>query len=114
MKRCHDCGYLAPDGAAFCGTCSSSFSAKFCPRLHMNPVDVKYCLICGSEELSRPHRRPRSDGRLIVFFWLVLISLVAVLIAYSIAASIINSKPGVGVVPGQVESITCSKQSHWL
>src|SRR5713226_4221950 len=89
MKRCHDCGRLSPEGAVFCGTCRSSFGVKLCPKLHINPVEVKYCSVCGSEELSKPHRRPRGN-RLVVFFWLVVLTLVLVAIAQLIASSIVD------------------------
>jgi len=89
MKRCHDCGRLSPEGALFCGACRSSFGVKLCPKLHINPVEVKYCFVCGSEELSKPHRRPRGN-RLVVFFWLVVLTLVLVAIAQLIASSIVD------------------------
>src|SRR2546430_16073647 len=69
MNKCHDCGRFSAEGALFCGTCRSSFSVKLCSKLHANPVHVKYCLVCGSEELSRPHRRPYGNRRG-VFLWL--------------------------------------------
>ncbi len=73
----------------FCGGCRSSFGVKLCPKLHINPVEMKYCLVCGSEELSKPHRRPRGN-RLVVFFWLLVLTLVLIAIAHLIASSIVD------------------------
>lgn len=43
----------------FCTLCGSSFDVKYCRKLHPNPVTAEYCGVCGSSDLSTPHRRPK-------------------------------------------------------
>jgi len=90
MKRCNDCNRLSPDGSLFCGTCRATFGVKLCPQRHLNPVGVTYCLQCGSEELTRPHKKYRT-GRIVGYaVGLLLFFVLALFIAHAIAMSLIK------------------------
>src|SRR5260370_6527398 len=74
MKHCHRCEVNIPDVALFCIHCGNSFGARYCPRLHANPISADYCQACGSPDLStpqRPNRWPRA--------WIVLLVVLAFL-----------------------------------
>ena len=99
MKRCNDCNRLSPDGALFCGTCRATFGVKLCPMRHLNPIDVTFCLQCGSEELSRPHKMPYLNLRVMVYaVGLLLAFVLALFIAHVIAISMV--KPVILPIPG--------------
>src|SRR5882724_9692852 len=89
MKRCNDCGRLSPDGALFCGTCRATFGVKLCPMRHLKPVDVTYCLRCGSEELTRPHKKYPTRRIIAYAIGLLLLLVSALFIAHSIAISMV-------------------------
>src|SRR5712692_6709360 len=98
MKRCNDCNQLSPDGALFCGRCRATFGVKLCPKRHLNPIDVTYCLQCGSEELTRPHKKPYRNSRLIACAaGLLLLFVIVLFIAHSIAVSMM--KPADMLIP---------------
>jgi hypothetical protein len=91
MKRCNDCGRLSPEGALFCGTCRATFGVKLCPMRHLNPVGVTFCVQCGSEELTRPHRNPYRKDRIMAYAAGLFLAFLSVLfIAHSIAISMIK------------------------
>src|SRR5713101_2001927 len=98
MKRCHDCGRLSHEGALFCGTCRATFGVKLCPNRHLNPTNVTYCLTCGSEELTRPHKMPNRNVRLIAYAAsLLLLFVLFLFIAHAIAVSLM--KPAEIIIP---------------
>ncbi len=98
MKRCNDCNRLSPDGALFCGTCRATFGVKLCPNRHLNPTNVTYCLQCGSEELTRPHKMPNRNVQLIAYAaGLLLLFVLVLFIAHSIAVSLM--KPAEILIP---------------
>lgn len=62
MKYCYNCKAYRPDDFAFCIQCGASFDVKYCQRLHPNPTTADYCRVCGSSDLSAPHKRPLRRG----------------------------------------------------
>src|SRR6266849_1212039 len=70
MKYCYTCRAYRPNDSTFCTRCGSSFDVKYCRKLHPNPVTAEYCRLCGSSDLSTPHRRPKRE----------MVTLVAVLV----------------------------------
>jgi ribosomal protein L40E len=74
MKHCHRCDIDMPDAALFCIRCGNSFGARYCPRLHPNPISADYCRACGSPDLSTPQRPNRWSH-----VWIVLMLALAFL-----------------------------------
>src|SRR6266851_8839725 len=91
MKYCHTCKRYRPDASAFCTQCGSSFDLKLCPRLHPNSTQAEYCHICGSSDLSTPHKRPKGRGH-----GLVIAGAAGVVFATVIAWRIVLSLPDYG------------------
>ncbi len=44
--------------------CGCSFDHRYCVKFHKNPRWVKFCLHCGSNQLSTPH--PPSEHRFVI------------------------------------------------
>jgi hypothetical protein len=44
--------------------CGCSFEHRFCVKFHKNPRWVKFCLQCGSNQLSTPH--PATERRFLI------------------------------------------------
>lgn len=66
-KQCLRCGAYSANDVLFCKVCGSSFGVKLCPQLHSNPTTSRYCRVCGSKSLSRPHQsRPPTISRKIL------------------------------------------------
>src|SRR5229473_2075982 len=58
-KYCYTCRRYCVEPALFCIQCGGSFDLKYCSRLHANSISAVYCRLCGSSDLSVPHRRPK-------------------------------------------------------
>src|SRR2546425_13111650 len=56
MKYCHNCKIYRSGESKFCTRCGSSFDVKYCRKLHLNTVTAEYCSVCGSSDLSTPHK----------------------------------------------------------
>ncbi len=78
MKRCRDCNTVSSDSADYCRICRSTFGVRLCPQGHVNGRFDLYCSQCGSEDLSRPHRRVSREFIGFVV-WAVVLSEVALL-----------------------------------
>lgn len=52
MIRCNYCRRLYPKGTLYCGRCGGSLGCRFCNEGHENPLQMNYCLTCGSKKLS--------------------------------------------------------------
>jgi uncharacterized membrane protein YvbJ len=81
MKYCYNCRRTRPDTFLFCSGCGASFDAKYCRKLHANSPQAEYCHLCGSSDLSSPHKRPKEwRMALIVLSAVALLVVAAVLI----------------------------------
>src|SRR5713101_1826853 len=87
MKYCYTCRAYRPEDSTFCTRCGSSFGVKYCRKLHPNPVTAEYCRVCGSSDLSTPHKRPRRRG-VGLFITAALGVLVAIVTVWSIVRSV--------------------------
>jgi hypothetical protein len=85
MKYCYTCKTSRPDGFKFCTRCGSSFDVKYCRNIHPNPVDAVYCQLCGSSDLSVPHRRPRTRTSWVVVLLIMSISTVGTVVSMALA-----------------------------
>lgn len=94
MKYCYTCKRYRPDKSAFCTQCGSSFDLKLCPRLHPNSIRAEYCQICGSSDLSTPHKRPRLTK-----LWLIALILLALLVSGLALVFVIASVMARGAIP---------------
>ena len=56
MKYCANCKLHFTENVSFCTQCGGSFNVKYCyRRLHLNPVNAKYCKFCGTSDMSKPN-----------------------------------------------------------
>lgn len=62
MKYCYNCKAYRPNTFRFCSQCGGSFSTRYCRKLHTNPVQAEYCGVCGSSDLSIPHKAPKFSN----------------------------------------------------
>ncbi len=56
MIICRSCRTAWPDTAQFCGNCKRSFGGRRCPKGHVSPRSARFCVVCGSKELSEGTR----------------------------------------------------------
>src|SRR5207248_750212 len=77
MKHCYNCDRKYPDTFLFCTGCGASFDVKYCRKLHANSSQAEYCHLCGSAELSSPHKRPTESIRSMVALTIVALFAVA-------------------------------------
>src|SRR5207247_10143493 len=73
MKHCYNCGRKYPDTFLFCTGCGASFDAKYCRKLHANSSQAEYCHLCGSSELSSPHKRPKESIRRVIVLTVIVL-----------------------------------------
>ena len=66
MRWCRSCGRLSVGRPSFCTRCGRSFDVRICTRGHVNRRDATFCVVCGSPELSTPHRRRSAWRRIAV------------------------------------------------
>src|SRR5712692_8550881 len=93
MKYCCTCKMYRPDASVFCTQCGSSFDLKLCPKLHPNSTRAEYCHVCGSSDLSTPHRRPRLPKVLKVALVLLTVLVPALALTSVIAFQIAQGAP---------------------
>ena len=88
MKYCYTCKRYRPDASTFCTQCGSSFGAKYCRKLHRNSTDSEYCSMCGSSELSTPHREPRFPKALLIASTLLALLVTGLALMFVVASLI--------------------------
>src|SRR6266704_2028720 len=93
MKHCYNCRRKYPDTCLFCTACGASFDVKYCRKLHANSSHAEYCHVCGSSELSSPHKRPKESMRSVLVLGLVVLSAVA-----GILRLVLRSLPETGLM----------------
>ena len=93
MKHCYNCDRKYPDTFLFCTACGASFDVKYCRKLHANSSTAEYCHVCGSSELSSPHKRPKESMRSVLVLGLVVLSAVA-----GILRLVLRSLPETGLM----------------
>jgi hypothetical protein len=76
VKHCHRCKIDNPKASLFCLRCGNSFGARYCPRLHPNPLSADYCQACGSSDLSTADKpAPWSTARILLLLALAFLAL---------------------------------------
>src|SRR2546422_10565229 len=93
MKHCYNCDRKYPDTFLFCTACGASFDVKYCRKLHANASTAEYCHVCGSSELSSPHKRPTESMMNMIALTVVALSAVA-----SILRMVLRSLPDTGLI----------------
>src|SRR5207247_8377214 len=93
MKHCYNCDSKYPDTFLFCTGCGTSFDVKYCRKLHANSSQAEYCHLCGSSELSSPHKRPKESIRSVIVLGLVVLFAVA-----GILRIVLGSLPETGLL----------------
>src|SRR5436190_18850548 len=93
MKHCYNCDSKYPDTCLFCTGCGASFDVKYCRRLHANSSQAEYCHLCGSSELSSPHKRPNDSMRTVIALGLIVLFAVP-----GILRLVLSSLPETGVM----------------
>src|SRR5437879_13697716 len=93
MKHCCNCNRKYPDTFLFCTACGASFDVKYCRKLHANSSQAEYCHLCGSWELSSPHKRPKESITRVIVLMVVVLSVVA-----AILMTVLRSLPETGLV----------------
>lgn len=94
MKYCYTCKRYRPDASTFCTQCGSSFDAKYCRKLHRNSTDSDYCSMCGSSDLSTPHREPRLPR-----IWVIASMLLALVVLGVVLVVVVASVVADGAIP---------------
>jgi len=54
MTICLSCYHCWPESAIYCGSCQRTFQGRRCPHAHLSPKDARYCIECGTSDLSVP------------------------------------------------------------
>src|SRR2546426_1441963 len=107
MKHCYNCGRKYPDTFLFCTGCGASFDVKYCRKLHANSSQAEYCHLCGSSELSSPHKRPKESMRSAIVCGVVLLFATGVILRF-----VLRSLPEVGLMsPGTVMATASASAS---
>src|SRR3989454_2800399 len=109
MKHCYNCGRKYPDTFLFCTGCGASFDVKYCRKLHANSSHAEYCHVCGSSELSSPHKRPTESMRSVIV--LTVIVLVA---AGGILTLVLRSLPESGLMQPRTVLVTASASACFV
>jgi hypothetical protein len=94
MKYCYNCKLYRPKDVMFCTLCGLSFDVKYCHKLHPNPVTAEYCGVCGSSDLSTPHKRPRRRG-----VGLIGAAAAGIVLVVASVWSIVSSLPSFDSIP---------------
>src|SRR2546425_7497426 len=103
MNHCYNCGRKYPDTFLFCTGSGASFDVKYCRKLHANSSQAEYCHLCGSSELSSPHKQPKESMRSVLVLGLVVLSAVA-----GILRLVLRSLPETGLMQPRTVLATAS------
>src|SRR5437870_13455127 len=103
MKYCYNCRRGHSNAFLFCSGCGASFDVKYCRKLHANSAQAEYCHLCGSSELSSPHKRPKESIRVVI-----AVGLVVLLTAAGILKLILRSLPETGLMQARTVLATAS------
>src|SRR5438128_6848258 len=89
MKYCHNCKIYRPEDSRFCTRCGSSFDVKYCRKLHPNSVTAEYCSVCGSSDLSTPHKpSSRQSVAVLTIAAVGIVTVTAVIVLASVLPSL--------------------------
>ena len=103
MKHCYNCDRKYSDAFLFCTGCGASFDVKYCRKLHANSTQAEYCHLCGSSELSSPHKQPKESMRSVIVLGLVALFAVA-----GILRLVLRSLPESGLIQPRTVLATAS------
>src|SRR6266704_5692761 len=103
MKHCYNCRRKFPDTFLFCTACGASFDVKYCRKLHANSSQAEYCHVCGSSELSSPHKRPTESMRSVI-----VLTIIVLFAAAGILRMVLLSLPETGLMQPRTVLATAS------
>lgn len=73
MRICLTCRNASPVDALFCLNCGRSFGGRICDKHHRSPAASRYCIACGSSDLSRSTRSLDTGCLFRVIGWLLVV-----------------------------------------
>src|SRR5713101_9173376 len=103
MKYCNNCRRGHPNTFLFCTGCGASFDVKYCRKLHANSYQAEYCHLCGSSELSSPHKRPTASMRSVI-----VLTVIVLFAAAGILRMVLRSLPETGLMQPRTVLATAS------
>src|SRR3989442_14689706 len=109
MKHCYNCDRKYPDTFLFCTGCGASFDVKYCHKLHANSTHAEYCHVCGSSELSSPHKRPPESMRS-----LIVLTIFVLFAAAGIVRMVLRSLPESGLMQTRMVLATASASACFV
>ena len=71
MIICLSCYHTWPEGSVFCGNCQRTFHGRRCLDAHLSPSTARYCIICGSPDLSACTKSIRTGPFFRVVAWIL-------------------------------------------
>ena len=109
MKHCYNCHSKFPDTFLFCTGCGASFDVKYCHKLHANSSHAEYCHVCGSSELSSPHKRPTESMRSVI-----VLTIIVLFAAAGILRMVLRSFPETGLMQPRTVLATASASACFV
>ena len=103
MKHCNNCDRKYPDTFLFCTACGASFDVKYCGKLHANSSQAEYCHVCGSSDLSSPHKRPTESMSIVI-----VVTVIVLVAAGEILTLVLRSLPESGLMQPRTVLVTAS------